>query len=68
MVDTSTGNFQRLAGRPERAPDARQTLVLLSARAKQVISLRAGAQSCTYWTSEGQAAARAREPILAICW
>ena len=66
MVDT--GNFQRFAGSAERAPDARQTLVLHSARVRQVISLGARAQSCICWTSEGRAAARAREPILAICW
>ena len=66
MVDT--GNFQRFAGIPERAPDARQTLVLHSARASQVISLGARAHSCICWTSEARAAAGSWEPILEICW
>ena len=66
MVDT--GNFQRFAGIPERAPDARQTLVLHSARVRQVISLGARAQSCICWTSEARAAAGARETIWEICW
>ena len=57
MVDT--GSFQRLAGSAERAPDAGPTLVLHSGRASQAISLRARAQSCICWTSEGRADAGA---------
>ena len=57
MVDA--GDFQQFAGSAERALDARQTLVLHSARASQVISLGARAQSCICWTSETRAAARA---------
>ena len=66
MVDTA--DYQRFAGSAERVPDARQMLVLHSARASQFISLGARAQSCICWTSETRAAARAREPILAVCW
>ena len=62
------GNFQRFAGRTERAPKARLTLVLNTGRASQVNSLGARAQSCICRTSETRAAAGAREPILAICW
>ena len=66
MVDTD--GFQRFAGSTERAPDAGLTLMLHSGRASQVNSLGARAQSCICWTSEAQAAAGAREPILEICW
>ena len=61
MVDT--GDFQRFAGSTERAPDARLTLVLHSARASQVISLGLRAQSCICWKFETRAAAGAREHI-----
>ena len=57
-----TGNFQRFV-------DVLQTLVLHRAGSSRIISLvGARAQSCICWTSESRAAARAREPILAICW
>ena len=65
MVDT--GGFQRFAGSTERGPDAGLTLMLHSERASQVNSLGARAQSCICRTSEAQAAAGAREPILEIC-
>ena len=66
MVDT--GGFQQFAGSAERAPDTLLTLLRHSARASQVNSLGARAQSCIYWTSETRAAAGTWEPILAICW
>ena len=63
-----TGDFQRFAGSAGRGPDAGLTLMLLTSTSKhgQVNSLGARAQSCVCWTSEAQATAGAREPILEI--